>query len=143
MLDRLHARLPEMTALLGALVEAESPSADLDATARCADVLDAAVGDLLGATAERVVVEGRTHLRWSFPAARPSGPRVLLVGHYDTVWPLGTAARLPFRVEDGIARGPGVFDMKAGLVQLFFALAAIDGGPAGVDVLVTADEVLG
>ena len=90
---------------------------------RCADVADGLAADLLGSRAERVVVDGRTHLRWRFGAS----PRVLLIGHLDTVWPLGTLARWPFAVRDGRATGPGVFDMKAGVVQLLFALAALDG----------------
>jgi glutamate carboxypeptidase len=48
-----------------------------------------------------------------------------MVGHFDTVWPAGTLAHMPFQVEDGQARGPGVFDMKAGLVQAFWALRAL------------------
>ena len=67
-------------------------------------------------------VEGRVHLRWRFGAPT----RVLLIGHLDTVWPIGTLARWPFDVRDGRATGPGVFDMKAGVVQLLFALAALE-----------------
>ena len=50
---------------------------------------------------------------------------VLLLGHLDTVWPVGTLARMPWRVEDGWAFGPGVLDMKAGVVM------ALDGDEAG------------
>ena len=53
------------------------------------------------------------------------GPRVLLIGHMDTVFDPGTAAARPFRVEDGIARGPGVTDMKGGLLTGLYALAAL------------------
>jgi glutamate carboxypeptidase len=67
---------------------------------------------------------------------------VLLVGHLDTVWPLGTTARRPFRVGDGRASGPGVFDMKAGVVQLLFALASLDSLD-GVTMILTTDEELG
>jgi glutamate carboxypeptidase len=78
------------------------------------------------------------HLRWRFGDA----PRVLLVGHLDTVWPLGTLDRWPFEVRDGRATGPGVFDMKAGVVQLLFALAALESRD-GVSVLLTTDEETG
>lgn len=119
------------------LVACESPSADTHATARCAAEVDRVGAARLGERAARLNVAGRTHLRWTF-----GRPRVLLLGHLDTVWPLGTLARWPFRVDGEVASGPGVFDMKAGLVQLFAALAG-RSSLDGVDVLVTSDEELG
>jgi glutamate carboxypeptidase len=70
---------------------------------------------------------------------------VLLVGHLDTVWPTGTVARWPFGVGDDRASGPGVFDMKAGVVQLLFALALVGErrGLDGVTVVLTTDEEIG
>ena len=70
---------------------------------------------------------------------------MLLVGHLDTVWPIGTLARWPFRVRDDQASGPGVFDMKAGVVQLLFALAHLGErrGLDGVTVVLTTDEEIG
>ena len=59
-----------------------------------------------------------------------AGPRLLLIGHMDTVFPDGTVAERPFRIRDGIARGPGVTDMKAGLIAGIHALAALRD-PAG------------
>jgi len=56
---------------------------------------------------------------------RPDGPRLLLIGHLDTVFDEGTAAERPFRIDDGIARGPGVTDMKAGLLAGLYALKAL------------------
>ena len=56
---------------------------------------------------------------------RPGGPRVLLIGHMDTVFDPGTAAERPFRIEDGIAYGPGVTDMKSGLLAGLYALKAL------------------
>ena len=129
----------EMVDLLAALVTAESPSSEPDAVAACARLVSEAGAELLGARAEEIVVEGRTHLRWRFGA----GPtRVVLVGHVDTVWPLGTIDRWPFSVSDGIATGPGAFDMKAGIVQLLHAVAGVEHRD-GVTVLLTADEELG
>lgn len=118
------------------LVECESPSADLAAVARSAEVV-AAVGERrLGVGPERIVLDGRTHLRWRLG----EGPsRVLLLGHHDTVWPIGTLARRPFAVEDGVLRGPGCFDMLTGLAMAFQAAAGTDG----VTLLVTGDEELG
>jgi glutamate carboxypeptidase len=55
----------------------------------------------------------------------PGGPRVLLIGHMDTVFEPGTAAERPFRIDDGIAHGPGVTDMKSGLLAGLYALKAI------------------
>src|SRR3712207_4655229 len=78
------------------LVECESPSADLAAVARSAEVV-AEIGERwLGVGPERIVLGGCTHLRWRLGGA-PS--RVLLLGHHDTVWPIGTLARRPFAVE--------------------------------------------
>jgi glutamate carboxypeptidase len=119
------------------LVTCESPSEDLDALRRCADVIDALGSRRLGAVAERVEVGGRVHLLWRFGT-----PRVVLLGHYDTVWPLGTLARWPFEVGGDRMTGPGVFDMKAGIVQLFAALQSQDD-LVGVAVLLTADEEIG
>lgn len=119
------------------LVSCESPSADLSAVARSAEVVAALGERLLGAAPERIVVDGRTHLRWRF-----GEPRVLVLGHHDTVWPIGTLARLPFDVTDGILRGPGCFDMKTGVVMALHAVAALSDR-SGVSILITGDEELG
>lgn len=121
------------------LVECESPSADLAAVARSADVVARVGTARLGVAPERIVLDGRTHLRWKLG----TGPsRVLVLGHHDTVWPLGSLATRPFSVEGGVLRGPGCFDMKAGVVMAFHALASL-GSPDGVTLLVTGDEELG
>ncbi|GAA2392984.1 M20 family metallopeptidase [Dactylosporangium salmoneum] len=135
----LAAAAPQMYDDLAELVGVESPSSDVHALARCADVVAALGARSLGAAPERIVIGDRPHLRWRFGAA-PA--RVVLVGHYDTVWPLGTLARWPFAIDGDRATGPGVVDMKGGLVVLFHALAAI-GDLDGVTVLVNADEELG
>lgn len=140
LVEALRLRLPEMVGALEALVSAESPSADPEACESCASVADALALEVVGRAAERVIVDGRTHLRWRFG----SQTRVLLVGHLDTVWPTGTLARWPFEVRDGRASGPGVFDMKAGVVQLLFALALVgERGLDGVTVVLTTDEEIG
>lgn len=128
-----------MTDQLADLVRAESPSSDLQLLAECAGVVAELGRSVLGVAPEPVAVDGRTHLVWRF------GPstEVVLLGHYDTVWPAGTIDRWPFSVDGaGRATGPGAFDMKAGIVQLFHALAALPSRD-GVAVLLTADEELG
>ncbi|MCX2951184.1 M20 family metallopeptidase [Lentzea sp. NEAU-D7] len=124
---------------IGRLVSCESPSTDLAAVARSAEVTAEVGAALLGAAPERIVLDGRTHLRWRLG----SGPRrVLLLGHHDTVWPIGTLERIPFSVQDGVLRGPGCFDMKTGVAMIFHAVASL-GSPDGVTVLVTGDEEVG
>ncbi|MDX2676963.1 M20 family metallopeptidase [Streptomyces soliscabiei] len=126
-----------MLADLERLVLCESFSADHAAVARSAEVVGALGTALLGAGPETIVIDGVTHLRWTFGT-----PRVLLVGHHDTVWPIGSLQDHPWSVTDGIARGPGVLDMKAGLVQMLHALASLPS-PDGVCVLVSGDEEVG
>ncbi|WP_030916000.1 M20 family metallopeptidase [Streptosporangium amethystogenes] len=130
-----HALLRER---LAALVSVESPSGHAEGLEQCHALLRAWGEPVLGGRAEVVGDGGTPHLLWRAPGEGG----VLLLGHVDTVWPLGTTARRPFRVEDGRAFGPGVFDMKAGLVAAFAALAECRD-PAGVSVLVTGDEEVG
>jgi glutamate carboxypeptidase len=62
------------------------------------------------------------------------GPNLLLIGHMDTVFDRGTAAQRPFAIEDGIARGPGVTDMKSGLLAGLYAIAALESVLGGLPV---------
>jgi glutamate carboxypeptidase len=125
---------------LDTLVSVESPSLDHDALGRSAATLAELLQRRLGGRAELVGSAHGPHVLW-----RGGGtPRVLLLGHHDTVFPLGTLAARPFRVEDGRATGPGVFDMKAGIVQAVHGLATLPTDVlAGVEVLMTADEEVG
>ena len=121
------------------LVTCESPSSDRAAVTASADVVATLGAARLGVEPERIVLDGRTHLRWRLG----SGPRrVLVLGHHDTVWPLGSLATHPFDVTDGVLRGPGCFDMKTGLVMAFHAIASLSDVD-GVTLLVTGDEELG
>lgn len=137
-LDRLTAGRPGMLADLEALVACESPAEDVDATSRCADLVAEIGKRLLGEVPERRLVEGRPHLLWRFGGR----PKVLMLAHLDTVWPLGSLASHPFAVTDGRLTGPGCFDMKAGLVQLLHAVAALDRRD-GLTILVNSDEEIG
>lgn len=136
---RLTAALPEMLADLAGLVTCESPSADFAALAQSAEAVAAVGTRLTGQAPEIIETGGPTHLRWAF-GNRPG--RVLVVGHHDTVWPIGSLASHPWSQADGIVRGPGCLDMKAGLVQMFHALSLLDDLD-GVTVLVTGDEETG
>lgn len=136
-MQTLRARTPEMVDALAALVSVESPSTDHDALARCADTVAELGTSLLDAEPDRIRIDGRTHLRWQ------NGPtRVLILGHFDTVWPLGTLQRWPFASDGVRATGPGTFDMKAGIVQALFGLSLLDD-LSGVSILLTSDEEIG
>ena len=135
-----------LTALQG-LVEHESPSRDkprLDALVRVLAERFAALGGQVEIVANP---DGGDHAIVRFAGGDDAERPVLIVGHFDTVWPVGTLAGMPFRVEGDRAFGPGVFDMKASLIQVEFALRAIQ--EAGlqlarpVEVLLTSDEEVG
>jgi glutamate carboxypeptidase len=87
----------------------------------------------------------RAAVPWDGPAGNAGG-NIVLMGHRDTVFPDGEAARRPFTIRDGVAYGPGVADMKAGLVMNCFVLAAFarfGGAPAPLVGLFTGDEEIG
>jgi len=123
---------------LRTLVEVESPSRDLDALRASAKTVAAVIERRLGGQAVLVESEAGPHVHWS----GGGDPKVLILGHHDTVFPLGTLARRPFTVADGRATGPGVFDMLGGLVQAIHGVALAEDG-SGVEILVTADEEVG
>ncbi|MDQ0643435.1 M20 family metallopeptidase [Microbacterium murale] len=141
-----EAALPAMLDDIERLVRCESPSADLDAVARSAEVVALIGAKRLGTLPERVEVDGCTHLRWRLGSLDAGAPRVLVLAHHDTVWPVGSLATHPFSVQDGILRGPGCFDMLTGLVMAVHALSALGLRPDGqgsVTLLVTGDEEMG
>jgi glutamate carboxypeptidase len=123
---------------LRTLVEVESPSLDLDAVRASAGTLAAMIERLLGRPATLIDSPAGPHVHWSGGGA----PRVLLLGHHDTVFPIGTLAARPFTVADGHVTGPGVFDMLAGIVQALHGLATLDD-LSGVELLFSADEEVG
>jgi glutamate carboxypeptidase len=145
--DYLDDRRQEMVELLRQLVLAESPSDNREAVGRVLTLLSAEL-DRAGLAVRRF--SGRAS--GGFLVARPPGrargaPYQCLLGHCDTVWPVGTLARMPVCVEGDVFRGPGAFDMKGGLVQLLFALRAVHelklAVPALPVVVVNSDEEVG
>jgi glutamate carboxypeptidase len=147
LLARLRGHTPAMRGLLEQLVRAESPSRAIEAHREAYVVL----ARELEAIEYRVrAVRGRgvgDHL-YARPERRVrTAPYQLLVGHLDTVWPVGTVETMPVRLDDGELRGPGVVDMKGGLAQMVYALRALDElglEPALTPVVhVASDEEVG
>ena len=123
-----------MLADLEALVKLESPSEDLQA---CRDVIALAneiATRVLGKPAEIREVNGRPVFWWG-----SSTPDVVVLAHLDTVWPKGSFQPL-WQVEGNVARGPGIFDMKAGFIQALYAMKGITGNAA---LIATTDEETG
>jgi glutamate carboxypeptidase len=125
------------------LVEAESTTGDLPAVRRCARVLTGIGDRLFGPAARRSVIESAAGpiVQWRFGA--PPW-RLGLIGHYDTVHAVGTLAAHPYCEVGDVARGPGVHDMKGGLVAMLSgaatALTADPGSLDGVVVHCAPDE---
>ena len=139
----LESRLPGMLADLERLVRCESPSADLAAVRRSAELIAEIGTGRLGSAPDRIEIDGCSHLRWRF--GRGSN-RIIVLAHHDTVWPIGSLITHPWSIEGGVIRGPGTVDMKAGLVQAIHALSVLveHGSPLdGVVLLVTGDEEIG
>jgi glutamate carboxypeptidase len=137
-----------MIRTLESFVRAESPSTEKAAAAACARLI-AAEWRKRGVSVELVEQKHRgPHLRITLaPGKTKPRSQLLVLGHYDTVYASGTLAKMPFRTAAGRVFGPGVFDMKAGIVQALFALDAIqECGVALTKKLVflwTSDEEIG
>jgi glutamate carboxypeptidase len=144
-----------MVDFLSRLVLAESPSTSPEAQALPLTILWEAFDELDYAAK---VVPGRESGGYLQAIPKEQAPEIkgsnnrtqasqLLLGHCDTVWPLGTLKQMPLVVQDNIVRGPGVFDMKGGLTQMIFSLRAlreIGLSPAyAPTVLVNSDEEIG
>lgn len=102
------------------LVIAESPSENKAAVDACVSLVESWATELGGKTKRYRQKQYGDLLRVRFGPAK--GKPVLLLGHLDTVWPLGTIKKMPFRLKDGRAWGPGTLDMKAGVVMALTAL---------------------
>jgi glutamate carboxypeptidase len=141
------SRRDELLSTARALVECESPTLD---AAACAAAMAQVLARLerIGASARLHETRNGPHLtaRAGFGGTGDRRP-ILLLGHVDTVWPRGTLEHRPFRVAEGCAYGPGVFDMKSGIAVMLAALEAIrDLGLEPrhpVEILLTCDEESG
>lgn len=140
-------RQDAIVAMIRELVEIESPSDNKSAVDRLAEVIAEKFSRLGGEIRfHRTKLRG-DHLQVNF--AGKSAKPVLLLGHYDTVYPLGTLAKMPCRVELNKLTGPGVLDMKSGIALIFHALAALqDWHKDGellrpVTVFLVSDEEVG
>ena len=132
-LDWLRGEEDAFVATLERLVRIESPSSDRAAQREIFSLLVPEL-EADGFVARAVSAQG-PHL-YARPLARRRGaPRQLLVGHTDTVWPRGTLATMAIRRDEDRLFGPGVYDMKAGLVEILFALRAL--AACGLDPEVT------
>ena len=127
-----------------ALVRVESPTPDKAAADRCADEVVRLLTGVGGRVSRLARAEAGDHVLAEFGCG-PS--QVLLLGHYDTVWDIGTLAARPIRRDGDRLYGPGIFDMKAGLAIAALALRALaesdDSWPGRITMLVTSDEETG
>jgi len=144
LLGYFESRNPESVALLRRLVDIESNSFDKRGVDKLAFFL---MEEFRARGAEAQVLQEPT--RGNLLEANWRGVRkpVLLLGHLDTVWPAGTLKTRPFRVANGKAYGPGIFDMKSGILLALLACEAFQKGYSdpgkGVNFLFTSDEEIG
>jgi len=113
----------EMLEYLRKIVEFESPSHDKEKLDKLAEWISNAFKELTGGKSEIIEVEKYgNHVRCEWGEG---DKQILILAHFDTVWPAGTLKKKPFRIDGDRAYGPGVFDMKGGLIQGLFALKAL------------------
>lgn len=127
------------------LVEIESPSGNKAAVDQLGALLAGRFEKLGGHAKLHRVANFGDHLQVDFPGR---GKPVLLLGHLDTVYPLGTSAKMPCRIKDGRISGPGVLDMKSGIALGLHAIEALrtwheDALPRPITVLLVSDEEIG
>lgn len=134
----LAAQYDAMVADLERFVNIESPSLEHECLARSAQFLADVMTRVLGSPPVLVASDRGPHVHWK----GSDDTKVLIVGHHDTVFPLGTVARRPFTREGNIGRGPGIFDMKAGIIQAIYGVAAVKEW-YHTEILITADEEVG
>jgi glutamate carboxypeptidase len=136
----------ETVARLSSLVQMESPSRDKLALDVLGSVLAQRLSDLGGLVEVIANPQGGDHIVGRFAGTADLRP-ALVLGHFDTVWPRGTIDKMPFRVDDGRAFGPGVFDMKASLVVFLEVMEYLNEHRHVLErpvwVLFTSDEEIG
>src|ERR1019366_4169100 len=113
-----QAHQRNIIAKIGEFVECESPSGDTAAVRKCADLVAASLPP------SRIRFNGHLVVEVPLPGRKKSG-QVLVLGHLDTVWPIGTLKEMPFRRKDGRLWGPGVLDMKSGIAFFVAAVRAL------------------
>lgn len=148
-LERLHyfeARQDSLVATIRKFVEIESPSDNKLAGDRMCTVLAAHFETLGGKARIHRAVDFADSVQIDFPSRESLKP-VLLLGHFDTVYPLGTLATMPCRASHGRLHGPGVLDMKAGLALMLYAVEGLrswhGGLPRPITVFIVSDEEVG
>ena len=144
----LQAHVEDAEAMLERLVAMESPSGEPSAHEAPLALIESELNALDYAVRYLQDASGHRHLLAHPSMRRRGAPYQLLLGHVDTVWPVGTLETMPLTREEDRLSGPGVYDMKAGLVQAIFALkalAAVEGKPVPVTpvFLVNSDEETG
>jgi glutamate carboxypeptidase len=142
---RLERELEDILGRVSALVRQESPTSRYDAV-NAAEAMVAAWAEELEGRIKQHARDGSGGVLEARFGNQEDGRRpVLLLGHLDTVWPVGTLARMPWRVEDGWAFGPGVLDMKAGVVMALAAMKLVREVDAErpVVLLLSGDEETG
>lgn len=144
LLEWCESERPWLRRTIETLVRLESPSTDKAAVDRCGAEIASRLRDLGGIVETLAQPERGDHVRAVF---RGSARRILLLGHFDTVWPVGQIEDMPIREEDGRLYGPGVFDMKSGIAVAMLALRALHAIERGdrptVVMLWTTDEEIG
>jgi glutamate carboxypeptidase len=146
-LDYFQERKDQIVQTIRQLVEIESPSDNKQAVDRLGELLAGRFEGLGGHAKFHRVQNFGDHLQVDFAGALGGKP-VMLLGHLDTVYPMGTLATMPCRVADGRLWGPGSFDMKSGIAFMLHAIAALrawhqDTLPRPVTVLLVSDEEVG
>ena len=140
-----------MISTIHELVEIESPSDNKAAVDRIAETVAKKLAQLGGDVRIHRPTAFGNHLQVNFPGSSAAKP-LLLLGHYDTVYPVGTLATMPCRILGNQLTGPGVLDMKSGIALMLHALAALQewhgqeqrrGLPRPVTVLLVSDEEVG
>jgi glutamate carboxypeptidase len=126
----ISAREGQLKGRLRELVEVESPSEDKAAVDRAGELVAGWVEGMGGKVRRHRQKAFGDVLELRFGPARSKRERVLLLGHLDTVWPMGTLGTMPWREADGKFWGPGVLDMKAGVVMALEAVAALQRAAA-------------
>jgi glutamate carboxypeptidase len=146
-LDYVNNQQHVLTGLIRDLVEAESPSSHPETHDGVRRVLRLALASVGYDSRETGVPDQPRHV-FARPAERVRGkPSQLIVGHFDTVWPVGTLGERPFAIDGNVIHGPGSFDMKGGIAQLIVALRTIRDlrldMPIVPVVFINADEEIG